>query len=109
MADRSSRQGGSEECFIEITVGTDFDRRSAGGTSQPRRPPVYPRSDSRTTKIPAHFPSTAEDLFELRPHHGRVHVDPRPVLDADDPLIDEHAEAVDHRAAPRCGVADQAG
>ena len=42
-----------------------------------------------------------------RAHHRRVGVDAGPVPDRDHALVDEHPEAVEHRAAARLGVADQ--
>ena len=50
-----------------------------------------------------------EKLIQRLAHHAGVDVDAGPVLDADDALVDQHAQAVEHLAAARLGVADQPG
>src|SRR4051812_11852524 len=42
-------------------------------------------------------------------HDGGIDIDAGPVLDADDALIDEHSEAVEHGGAGRSGISDQRG
>ena len=50
----------------------------------------------------------AERVLGRGAHDRRVGVDAGPVPDPDHALVDEHPEAVEHRAAARLGVADQA-
>ena len=48
-------------------------------------------------------------ILELSPHDRGVNVDSSPILDADDTLIDEHAQAVDDRAATCFRILDEIG
>ena len=50
----------------------------------------------------------AQGLGEGGAHHRHVGIEAGPVADADHPLVDEHAEAVDRRAAAGAGFLDPA-
>jgi len=51
----------------------------------------------------------AINILELSPHDRGVHVDSSPILDADNTLIDEHAQAVNDCAAAYFSILDEIG
>jgi hypothetical protein len=51
----------------------------------------------------------AKNFFELSPHDGGVSIDSSPILDANNTLIDEHAEPINSRATTRFGILDEIG
>src|SRR5215472_17477965 len=63
------------------------------------------------TKTTAHFlASTLRGKFlELSPHDGGASIDSSPILDANNTLVNEHAEPINNRATARFGVFDEVG
>ena len=49
------------------------------------------------------------NFFELSPHDGGVNIDSSPTLDANNTLINEHAETINDRATAHFGMFDEMG
>jgi hypothetical protein len=49
------------------------------------------------------------NLLELSPHDGGVSIDSGPILDADNTLINQHAEPIHSRATACFGIFDEMG
>src|SRR5262249_18745169 len=69
---------------------------------------VNPGSNDFTIEMARRGAFSPEHLQQRLPHHPWVGVAARPQADADDALVDQHPQPVEHLAAARLRLADQA-